>query len=486
MKTHEIRVPPTFGVWLRWIGRLGVGCLLWVMAGGASAQGWGLQVRDAPGGQAAEVVAVVPGSPAATVGLRPGDRVTQAQNFLVRNAQDYANIVRLSEGRGTLLLRVARDGWERELQLAAAPVATGFTPGPAPVSTPAVPPKAWLGLEVADAPRGGVQDAALGAAVTAVAAGGPAASAGLRPGDVIVQIEGRTVAGAEQVASLVRDWPVGRALRLSVQREGWTRDLSLTPGVLSTAGSPLPTGTAPLPGLTPLAPAATVPSPYPVLPFAAPPRGVDPVATPAPAAPRPSPAASGNKALVSIGEFQVKAAAASQAIGEGMREMLLTALFSSGSYVVIERQDLPGLAAEQALARSRLAREGQAVAEPPPQMAEIMVYGAVTEFEGEAHGGGGQLGLPGVPLSIGRGSKTAHMAIDMRVVDVNSGRILGAQRIVGSAQSSNTNFSAMAGGMPMSLGGFRNTPMEAAIRTCVEQAVAYISATVPPRYFSHS
>jgi curli biogenesis system outer membrane secretion channel CsgG len=78
------------------------------------------------------------------------------------------------------------------------------------------------------------------------------------------------------------------------------------------------------------------------------------------------------------------------------------------------------------------------------------------------------------------------MAIDVRVVDVNSGRILGAQRIVGSAQSSNTNVSATAGGMPMSLGAFRNTPMEAAIRTCVEQAVAYISATVPPRYFSHN
>jgi curli biogenesis system outer membrane secretion channel CsgG len=189
---------------------------------------------------------------------------------------------------------------------------------------------------------------------------------------------------------------------------------------------------------------------------------------------------------VSIGEFQVKAATASQAIGEGMREMLVTALFSSGSYVVIERQDLPGLAAEQALARSRMAREGQAVTEPPQQMAEIMVHGAVTEFEGEARGGTGQVSLPGVPLSIGRGGKTAHMAIDVRVVDVNSGRILGAQRIVGSAQSSNTNVSATAGGMPMSLGAFRNTPMEAAIRTCVEQAVAYISATVPPRYFSHN
>jgi curli biogenesis system outer membrane secretion channel CsgG len=479
-------VAPATDGWLGWIGRLGVGCLLWLMAGGAGAQGWGLQLRDAPGGQAAEVVAVAPGSPAAAAGLRPGDWVTQAQNFLVRNAQDYANIVRLSEGRGTLLLRVARDGWERELQLAAAAVAPGVTPAPAPVPMPTAPPKAWLGLEVADAPRGNAQDAVSGATVAAVAAGGPAASAGLRPGDLIVQIEGRPIAGAEQLAALVQDWPVGRALRLSVQREGWTRDLSLTPGVLSSPGSPLPPGTVPLPGSAPLPPAATGPSPYPVLPFAAPPRGADPVAPSAPAAPRQSPAAGGNKALVSIGEFQVKAATAGQAIGEGLREMLVTALFSSGSYAVIERQDLPGLAAEQALVRSRMAREGQAVTEPQQQMAEIMVHGAVTEFDGDARGGSGQFSLPGVPLNIGRSGKTAHMAIDVRVVDVNSGRILGAQRIVGSAQSSNMGLSGMAGSVPMSLGVYRNTPMEAAIRTCVEQAVAYISATVPPRYFSHN
>ena len=133
-----------------------------------------------------------------------------------------------------------------------------------------------------------------------------------------------------------------------------------------------------------------------------------------------------------------------------------------------------------------MASEGQAAAEPPQQMAEIMVHGAVTEFEGDAHGGSGQVGLPGVPLNIGRSGKTAHMAIDVRVVDVNSGRILGARRIVGSAQSSNTGLSGVAGSVPMSLDVYRNTPMEAAIRTCVEQAVAYISATVPPRYFVHN
>ncbi len=38
---------------------------------------------------------------------------------------------------------------------------------------------------------------------------------------------------------------------------------------------------------------------------------------------------------------------------------------------------------------------------------------------------------------------------------------------------------------PVSLGGFRNTPMEAAIRDCVQQASEYITSSTPRKYFRH-
>jgi curli biogenesis system outer membrane secretion channel CsgG len=75
------------------------------------------------------------------------------------------------------------------------------------------------------------------------------------------------------------------------------------------------------------------------------------------------------------------------------------------------------------------------------------------------------------------------------VVDVASGRILGAQRIAGDAKSSQTTIGAeptvRGVGIPIGLGMFQNTPMEYAIRSCVETAVAYVSATVPATYFRH-
>jgi curli biogenesis system outer membrane secretion channel CsgG len=197
----------------------------------------------------------------------------------------------------------------------------------------------------------------------------------------------------------------------------------------------------------------------------------------------------GKKAMIAIGDFQVKAAGAEQFIGDGLREMLLTTMYNDGHYILVERMDLKGLAAEQALSRSRMARPESAIPESQMDVAEIMVYAAVTEFEAEAGGSGLQLGVPKVPLNLGYQSKTAHLAIDVRVVDVATGRLLAAQRITGTASSSQAsvgaNLSRRGTSIPVSLGTFRNTPMEQAIRECVQKAATYITSSTPKKYFHY-
>ncbi|MGZ5713876.1 MAG: CsgG/HfaB family protein [Caldimonas sp.] len=244
------------------------------------------------------------------------------------------------------------------------------------------------------------------------------------------------------------------------------------------------------------------PARVPVEPAPAATAGARPVAEPVGAAPGaaaaratavPSaalaPPAAGAKAAVAIGDFQVKAAGAMQFIGDGMREMLLTSLHRSGRFVVVERMDIQGLAAEQSLSRSRMAQPGAAIAPSQMIVADIMVYGAVTEFTSEEGGSGFQFGVPKLPLTVGRQTKNAHMAIDVRVVDVASGRVLAAQRIVGQAKSSQTTFGtevSVAGTqMPASFGSFRNTPMEQAIRECVQKATEYTIQSVPAAYFRY-
>jgi curli biogenesis system outer membrane secretion channel CsgG len=190
-----------------------------------------------------------------------------------------------------------------------------------------------------------------------------------------------------------------------------------------------------------------------------------------------------------VGDFQVKAARANQYIGDGLREMLLTALHNSGRFIVVERIDIKGIAAEQALSRSAMARPDMAIPGAQMDVADVMVSGAVTEFEGEASGSDFQLGMPSVPFTASRGGKTSHMAIDIRVVDVRSGRLLMARRITGAADSSKGSFGAsptVSGQLlPFSFGAFRNTPMEKAIRDAVIQATHYVANNLPSAYFRH-
>lgn len=450
--------------WLR-VAVLFSVCYSW-MAAATSAE-WGLQVEDAPEGGSAVIVAVTPGSPAAIAGLKPGDRVRTAQNFLVRNVGEYQLILR-TEKIDSLQLRLSRDGWDKEVRLQ--PVASQK------------PSKPWLGLQVSDPPADTTGSSVRGALVTGVAAGGPAAQAGLKPGDLITSLEGRPVENAAALAGLLEDWPGTKAMRLGVQREGWAREMMVTPasqpGAASTPAALSIAASQPA-TLQAAAPASQAGN------WSAPPAGYTPLPQGAPVEAH----SGGNKALVAIGDFRVKAATANQAIGDGLREMLLTALYRSGNYIVVERMDIQGLAAEQALSRSRMAREGSAVPDQQMDVADVMVYGAVTEFEGAAKGSGFQVGVPRLPLSLGHESSTAHMAIDVRVVDVASGRVLGAQRIVGDAKSSQTGMSGTPTvrgvGIPASLGVFSNTPMEQAIRSCVDKAAAYVSATVPAGYFRH-
>ena len=73
-----------------------------------------------------------------------------------------------------------------------------------------------------------------GAVVRSVMPGGPAARAGLRPGDRITAVDGQAVSNPAQLTQLVERNGVGRAMELTLQRQGQTLRLQVTPVELST------------------------------------------------------------------------------------------------------------------------------------------------------------------------------------------------------------------------------------------------------------
>ena len=210
---------------------------------------------------------------------------------------------------------------------------------------------------------------------------------------------------------------------------------------------------------------------------------------------QPMPPYNGPRAKIAVAHFDVKAAKAYGEIGTGLREMLVTALVNSNRFRVVERQALDAVMQEQELGASGAAASGQSGAQRGQiKTADIIVTAAVTEFEPQATGGGGGLGVGGtwggslLGAVLGGSMNKAHMALDIRIIDTSTSEILSSTRVQGQATD-------VAGGMfggflgntalGVGLGGYANTPMEKAIRVCIIEAIKYIAQTTPANYFKY-
>ena len=71
-----------------------------------------------------------------------------------------------------------------------------------------------------------------GIEVVEVVEGGPAAQAGLRPEDLIVELDGRAIEGMDELQRVVVSELIGRAVRAKVVREGREHELELVPAEL--------------------------------------------------------------------------------------------------------------------------------------------------------------------------------------------------------------------------------------------------------------
>ena len=178
----------------------------------------------------------------------------------------------------------------------------------------------------------------------------------------------------------------------------------------------------------------------------------------------------GPKARIAVARFDVKAAKAPGEIGDGLAEMLTTALFNTNRFIVLERQQLQDILKEQDLGASGRVRPETAAPIGQVEGAEILVYGA--------------------NVGLGGGAKQAYMAIDLRLVDTRTSRILAATTVEGRSTDYGAIVGAIIGGgrtrMPIGLGGWKNTPMEKAIRVCIKKAVDFIVSRTPPNYFHYN
>lgn len=174
-------------------------------------------------------------------------------------------------------------------------------------------------------------------------------------------------------------------------------------------------------------------------------------------------------------------------IGDGMADMLTTALFNSNRYIVLERQTLQDVMSEQDLGASGRIQKDTAAPIGKIEGAELLVTGAVTEYDPGSSGIGGGLGGAGrVVGGILGGIKKSHIAIDLRVVDTRTSRIVAATTVEGSATDVSGLGGLAGGSLGGGLGAWHNQPIEKALRIALGAAVDFIASKTPAKYYHYT
>lgn len=175
--------------------------------------------------------------------------------------------------------------------------------------------------------------------------------------------------------------------------------------------------------------------------------------------------ANGRRLRVAVQPFESRAAEGG--VGAGMSDMLADALFNSNKFIVVERDRLSDVLAEQDLADSGRFKSSTVAKKGELEGAEILIRGAITQFERDCAGGSVIL------LS----AKQACIAINIRLVDVATGRVVNATTVEATSANRGIGLVYTRSSLPIGLGAYSNTPMEKAIRNAVEAAVDHITST---------
>jgi serine protease Do len=194
-------------------------------------QGWlGVSLADAPVDPAAEplldpsaarvggavVVGVVKDSPADRAGLRAGDRVIAVDEAPIEGAAALVRAVQGYQPGSGIRVTIVRDDDERDLSLRLAE---------RPRSRDAMRLKrGWIGLTPIDVPLalreywGGSEER--GVLVGEVEEGSPAYRGGLRPGDLVLAVDGEDTGTARDLMQRVLRGGVDNVLDLEISRQG--------------------------------------------------------------------------------------------------------------------------------------------------------------------------------------------------------------------------------------------------------------------------
>ncbi|AOS84846.1 penicillin-binding protein activator LpoB [Chlorobaculum limnaeum] len=186
----------------------------------------------------------------------------------------------------------------------------------------------------------------------------------------------------------------------------------------------------------------------------------------------------GEKPRIGVLRFTNHSAAAwwSGGVGTDLQDMLISELASTNSFRVLERRELDAVLDEQDLGRSGRINPRTRAKVGKITGAKYLVAATVSAFEHNTSGGGGGISFQGISLG-GRQDK-AYMAVDLKVIDVETGEIYDARTVEATSKSSGVSVGVYRGGFGGHLSEYKNTPVGKAIRACIIEIADYLQCSL--------
>ena len=171
----------------------------------------GIRVAQESGGRVV-VTAVQADSPAAMAGIEAGDQIVSAQGTPVRTPAELASVVEQAGMGNRVDLLYRHNGVDFRATPRVSSYAALFGPGRTLHGE-----QPSIGIRLRETPTGGTQ-------VAAIAPSGPAAKAGLQPGDQIEAVNGQAVRSPLDVVAAIQRAGIGGSVQLRYLRAGQTQE----------------------------------------------------------------------------------------------------------------------------------------------------------------------------------------------------------------------------------------------------------------------
>ena len=185
-------------------------------------------------------------------------------------------------------------------------------------------------------------------------------------------------------------------------------------------------------------------------------------------------------------------------VAGGVRDMMINALFNSGRFIVLERQEINKINWEQEFSRSGFVGEKTKIPIGNIEGAELLLIGSLTTLEAEESGGDVGALLSTLASSMGKNPlgktevgvswKNAKAAMEIRLVDARTSRVVAAATVEGKATSVGASghkprSSYYSGQLPAHFSAYKNTPVEEAFREMIQAGVQYLVEKTPNQYY---